>query len=354
MNSSASRSRDRKRRREAPDGEGEKHRRHKHKHRDGDRRRHKDGEGSAAQPPPSDWRGPPPSQRGPPPSDWRGPQPGEPPAEWRGPPGGPPGYPPPRPLPPGMSAYPPPYGWPMGGYSHQPPIDWRGPPGSAHPSDPWGARPPAPWGPPAGLPPAEPIARAATEADRNKGNEADMAKAAPEPLSSAADSAGATGRNGTADDQADDDLDAVLGLPPPKTPLERLRDMRIVRSALSQRMLVRLRTAGVTVDGIGQQSLKARTDMLAEVGSSLGSHSSKAACARLGLDASTEQVAAVPMPASTSLSIPACTAGLSHEGLWDRFRKVCGMAVPSTGPAVAAAELRNSRGGGQVAAPVGS
>eukprot|EP00971_Amphidinium_carterae_P098859 1955032-Amphidinium_carterae.1 len=107
----------------------------------------------------------------------------------------------------------------------------------------------------------------ASEAE--KGNDGDIAKTAAEPLSGVVppsmDSAGsAAGRNGTADDHTDDDLDEVLGLPPPKTPLERLRDMRIVRSALSQRMLVRLRTAGVTVDGIGQQSLKARRDMLAE------------------------------------------------------------------------------------------
>jgi len=157
------------------------------------------------------------------------------------------------------------------------------------------------------------------------------------------------GRNGAADDAADDEMDAILGLPPPKTPLERLRDVRIVRSALSQRMLTRLRSAGIIADTpAGQQSNAAELE--------LSSAHHKASSAMLGLDAAAvEQVAKLPMPPAANLQISASTVGLSHDGLWDRFRKVCGMALPSSTPAATAAcELRNSRGGGQVLLPVAS
>ena len=47
-------------------------------------------------------------------------------------------------------------------------------------------------------------------------------------------------------------------------------------------------------------------------------------CARLGLQFTREHVARLPMPAASEQQhSPASTISLSHEGLWDRFRKAC-------------------------------
>lgn len=357
------------------------------------RRHEASGGGGVA--PPQDWRGPA-DGRGPPPAEWRGP------GGYSGPPPGAPGaYPPPRGssdptwygdhvppqrppgpfMPPMRAQVPggpmlgaPDYGWmhphpdDAGQYRGTPPGEWRGPSmqrppfglpvarpltapqGAPFPgADPWGGRPPGSEGPAsfpgpfqhgkgrdAERPPEPPPQLALTDG----GSDQASAPAVAMPLD--ATSQGAPGPNsGVGADDGDDD-DAV---PPPRTAADRFRNVRIVRSAISESMTAYLRKKGVPLDSRFCQ--RASTSVATEEAGLAEDAAASRECARLGLDGGAQR-ARLPMPGP--LRLPVCTVELQHVGLWERFRQRCGTPVPREPPPIQC-ELKKSRGGGQVVLP---
>lgn len=370
--------------------QGDKSRRSRSRRRRDRHRKEKD-DGAA---PPQDWRGPALlDPRGPPPQDWRGPN------DWRGPPGPPGSYPPPRPgvdprwpmpfAPPMPGQFPQrgpmppggPHGWHMPPMPHPegPPDGWRGVPQrppyrpGEPPSDMWAARPPsAPSGagqwcgvpqiqqqPPPRFGPREPekpldSTSAAGAASGSESRGAGGGKSAAAAGASAASiAAGDMSIRGFVED-GDDEEDTQ---PKPQTASDRLRGVRIVRSALSELTLTRLRNAGIPVDGQkSSASIVGRSGAIAdEAGTSeelpVATASAHSRCSRLGLDGGSAQRARLPPPMPGPPRLPACTIGLNHVGLWERFRKICGTPVPPDTPPIPC-ELRTSRGGGHVVVPL--
>lgn len=312
----------------------------------------------AAQQPPVDWRGPGGGQmldpRGAPPTEWRGPAP-----DWRAPPGQHPypgpypsrygDQPPPRPMP-----YPPhmPYGqrppWPgprpeAGRYPGDPPADWRGPAPMQRaasygaPGD--GARFQEP---PPGFPAA--FQQAPPGHLSSDGLASDVAKTASATASSSALDGGVSmeaiaGAGNGLDPESDDEKP----LPAP-TVAERLCGIRIVNSALSDRMLQKLRDAGVQVDG----RERARPSSMPE--DSEAEATIQAQCAQLGLNGPENPQQQLPMQPLMVPVLPACTAELALGSLWDKFRQRCGTPLPPDPPALPC-ELAMSLGGGKVVVP---
>lgn len=133
-------------------------------------------------------------------------------------------------------------------------------------------------------------------------------------------------------------------LPPPPTLRERVRGIRVVASALSPAMLDRLRKEGVTVDDIPVRP------------KDISAFAAQQQCVRLGLDGgpgatgSDNGAAAqrqLPQLMAGPLRIPASSVRISHEGLWERFRKECGMPLPPETPPIPC-ELQKSQLGGHV------
>jgi len=356
-----------------------RHRRHK---RDRKNELPKEDRGTPLQPP-SDWRGP---MGAPPPPDWRGPADFS--REWRPPAAHPAAYPrwyterpmsrpmsfPPGPMPPGQfpqRPMPPPNGQMRPEYSWHmamgAPDGWRGPTGMQRP--PYGH-----WGSPgdgsvSGFPPVyrpqqgEPDAqsKAAMPRPESQGSVASRAAtgsgaggtdAAQGSISSSLQSA--PGDAGAAAGAAgfDDDEDP---LPPLSTVAERLRGVRIVRSALSERMLSRLRSAGVAVDGdpSGQQQSVASglDEATASDEAPVAAAAAHQRCIRLGLENPSTHRAKLPPAPSGPPRLPACTASFTHPDLWERFKAKCGESVPADTPPIPC-ELRTSRGGGHVVVPL--
>jgi len=158
----------------------------------------------------------------------------------------------------------------------------------------------------------------------------------------------AGGAGGKADEELDEDE-----MPPAPTAADRLKSIRLVPSALSEKMLTRLRTEGVEVDAPRQPVLPASGT--GEVGTSGESPavtaSVRAQCARLGLDGAPRARLPAPMPGPSRL--PACTVGLAqhNSSLWEKFRQRCGTPVSAEAPPIPC-QLRVSGGGGQVVAPL--
>jgi hypothetical protein len=136
---------------------------------------------------------------------------------------------------------------------------------------------------------------------------------------------------------------------------ERLRGVRIVRLALSERMLSRLRSAGVVVDGVpsGQQpSLASGMDEAsASDEAPVAGAAAHLRCVRLGLESPSTHRAKLPPAPSGPPRLPACTASFTHPNLWERFKAKCGEPVPADTPPIPF-ELRTSRGGGHVVVPL--
>lgn len=354
-------------------------------------------------PPPPDWRGPNDIPR-----DWRGP-----PGYSEGPPGF---YPPPRPgapwyehPPPRPMGYPVPppgsmgqrqgpplngpprqdYGWHMGmpprsdeagRYRDQPPIEWRGPgamqrspypPGHGEAAGAWQppASPPAHWG---GSPPGEAPGypgyhgahvgytrdTAGGEADKGSSTAAPGAggggAAAGTALPALGNAGDAQAQGGTgAGRRANEDAEVREDdLPAPPTVAERMRGVPLVRGALSERMLSRLRALGLLSEeptpplfspGVGELGTSGEAPAVAAA--------VREKCERLGLDGSVR----AKLPPATPPGpprLPACTVGLAqHSGLWERFRQRCDTPVATEAPPIPC-QLRASAGGGQVVAPL--
>lgn len=356
---------------------------------------------------PREWRGPHGLHDGPP-GFYPPPRPGALPWFAEHPPPRPLGYSPPlsslvhQPGPPSR----PDYGWHLALHgrpedaSHfrgEPPMEWRGPglqrgfSGSldaAGAAPPWQSSVPGPLGPPGAMPwgagPCDAAAgypsyrgshaaygRDGTAGDMDKGYEASPTAPSRDGLRAASGlSAGGTGAAGglpTADVQPSKDArggGAAVSkssedgearddeLPAPPSVAERLRDVVLVRSALSERMLARLRAVGVSGDSPARPPLS--TSGITEVGASGEAPAAVAAvqaqCSRLGLDSGPRARLPPPMPGPARL--PACTVGLAqHAGLWERFRQRCGAPVPAEAPPIPC-QLRSSAGGGHVVAPL--
>jgi len=342
--------------------------------------------------PPVDWRGPGAmalDPRGQPPPDWRGPS--DMPRDWRGPPGphSPPGmYPPPRSAADPRWSYPPggpmgrpgpcgDYGWPPHGMpppGPEPPGEWRGP--SPRHAPPYAPRPGDPsvdlWASRAGYPggyqqPSAGFGCRGHEGHGGPGPGGELERLLDSKTGRGAEgpgpgfSAGNLGPAGgptreassgcagacssrTPGAGADDEEEEP---PAPFTPADRFRGVRIAWSALSQGLQARLRAAGVPSDrNQAPRSSAAAT----EPGRALDQEAAAAQrrCSRLGLDCPQRSRAPQPMP--TPPRLPVCTLELSHAGLWERFREKCGTAAPTD--AAVPCELRKSRGGGSVLAPM--
>lgn len=118
-----------------------------------------------------------------------------------------------------------------------------------------------------------------------------------------------------------------------------------MRSALSERMLAKLRAAGVD-QPVPRAAFE---EALEDVPGAAGAASAK--CARLGIDATCSTRSKLPPPSLGAPRLPMCTVGLLHTGLWERFRTKCGTPLPAEAPPIAC-ELRTSRGGGNVVVPL--
>lgn len=348
---SASNGKARRRREGGQDADGK--RRRSSRERRG-RRRREDGTGGAV-----------------PPQDWRGPgmgavvDPRAPPQEWRGPQwGGAPGYPQP---PPGY--YPPPPGYPGGpppgtfGASPAPPPGYGPPPGSewgrggaamrsGYPEPPPGQ----PWQPPGAggvlPPPGWGGAARPPQGDGFPGYAAPGTGKAPAAgqMPGVAGAAGAPPPAGgqqqdKAEEEEEDDL------PPEPTVAEKLRGIPLVRAALSERMITRLKTSGVLDDDPEKQPpwVEDKSDAASEAPAVVAAV--KARCARLGLDGTAAAARARPALQLGAPRLPPCTLGLAlHQGLWERFQQCCGTPLPAEVPPVPC-QLRPSGGGGQVVVP---
>jgi len=320
---------------------------------EGRRRRRGEGAAPASSAPPQEWLGP---------RETRGP----PPAEWRGPPGYggmPPGaYPPPRaPLEyfgnhgpqrppgnfPGMSPVsrgqvPPDYGWPGMQHPGEPPPEWRGPamrpaygaPGQGDRADMWAQRPPqsSPFAPP-GFPSAPQHGQVRDADPKARDTRGPGIEQSSVPVSVVPSDLSLV----TNASQADDDKP-----PPPRTVADRFNNVRIVRSALGEKLITYLKTSGVRVDNEVVPAIAGE-----ELGPA-GEAAMVRECARLGLDGGAQR-ARLPMPGP--LKLPACTAELSHVGLWDKFKRRCGTPLPAE-PQPIPFEIRKSQGGGQVVVPL--
>jgi len=141
-------------------------------------------------------------------------------------------------------------------------------------------------------------------------------------------------------------------VPAPLTAADILRNVQVVRSALSERMLARLRSAGVMEDS--PPGSAGGGGGLDEAGvpeeAPLAEAAAQARCVALGIGGSAPRVR-LPAPAPGPQRLPACTVGLTHTGLWERFRMKCGTPVPGDAPPIPC-ELRTSRGGGHVVVPL--
>lgn len=146
-----------------------------------------------------------------------------------------------------------------------------------------------------------------------------------------------------ADDLADEP-------PPPQTAAERLRGVRLVRSALSERLVGKLQAAGVPVDG-REGALSSSLSGSAEEALSEELPAAASRCSRLGLDGDIRQRARLPPPMPGAPRLPVCIFEPTLGGLWEKFRQRCGTPVPAD-PAPLPCELRTSRGGGNVVVPV--
>lgn len=147
-------------------------------------------------------------------------------------------------------------------------------------------------------------------------------------------------------------------LPPPPSLADRLRGVPLVLSSLSERMLGRLRAAGV--DAAMPKKAASGPSPLAEIGAPAGPPGGgsparaarvRARCARLGLES-----LAPPGPADGAAGPPrlpaSCSLGFAQSaGLWDAFRQRCGHPLPAEAPPIPC-QLRSSSGGGQVVAPL--
>lgn len=279
------------------------------------------------------------------------------------------------------------YGWPMGMppqaceagryNANQPPVDWRGA-GSVQGS-PYPPRPDAAgaWPPPAGYPPAPSPGEAppgypgyhsghvgygtgpGAEADKgvapagSAGGVAPAAAAANVPaLADAQAPGGAGGGRGRGADDGDAHEDE---LPKALTPVERLKGVPLVRAALSERMLTRLRSLGLLGDEEEHKSSLLGSGA-GELGASGEAPAAAAAvraqCTRLGLDALPRSKLPPAMPGPARL--PPCTVGLAQDaGLWARFRQRCSTPISAeTQAPPIQVQLRASGGGGQVVAPM--
>eukprot|EP00440_Ansanella_granifera_P069181 gb/GFBE01075055.1/.p1 GENE.gb/GFBE01075055.1/~~gb/GFBE01075055.1/.p1 ORF type:complete len:362 (+),score=19.00 gb/GFBE01075055.1/:1-1086(+) len=338
--------RDRRRRRR-DDGDG-KHRRHGSRSRSRRRHGHRSGGGGGggdSGPPPADWRGPGGASA---PQDWRGP----PPSEWQG--YGPPGAWPPR----TMGAYPPPGNWPprpMGAYPPsgraEPPGEWRGPGAAAHPP-PYSSHTPGAWAP-SGPPPSDwggntggpPVHWGAPP----------QASYPPKPEAAAlpaimAAPAALPGMPPAAVPAAEPV--AEVPLPEPEKPVEKLRRMKIVASAVSESMKEKLRSLGILSKKETSDAEKGkevtRSGFLAA--GLTGAAAAQAQCAHLGLLTAGPGRSRLPPPVQGKQRLPACTLGLVQTGLWERFRQRCGTPLPPE-PTPVPAELKSSRGGGFAVVP---
>lgn len=320
--------------------------------------------------PPQDWIGPAREAREPPPTEWRGPG--------AYPPQRPPGpYAPMPPMPRGLGP-PMQYSWmpprPEDGQYHAaPPGEWRGPAmprpqydPRGDPSDIWVMRSPsAPQGSPFGSPGADPWGARPPGSEASgfpgpvqhgKGTETEKAPPATLALTDADPPASVPDQvvpvATVAPDVAVDggtnlgvfDGDEDDALPPPRTLADRLRNVQIVQSALSQGMLTNLRKSGVPLDN--RFSQRAPTSITAEeVGLSEDVAASRE-CTRLGLNGSAQR----RLPMQGPLRLPVCTVELQQVGLWDRFRQRCGTQMPPEPPPTQCV-IQKSRGGGQVVVP---
>eukprot|EP00927_Polykrikos_kofoidii_P026037 TRINITY_DN2326_c0_g1_i1.p1 TRINITY_DN2326_c0_g1~~TRINITY_DN2326_c0_g1_i1.p1 ORF type:complete len:485 (-),score=85.76 TRINITY_DN2326_c0_g1_i1:121-1521(-) len=154
----------------------------------------------------------------------------------------------------------------------------------------------------------------------------------------------------------DEDGCGETKLPVPRTAAERLRGVPLVRVALSQATLARLRAAGVDVDAEGAERAAATWP---RVNLSVGNAASvaevaavaRARCVELGLDGGNMQKARTPSAMPIPQRLPVCTLDQKHVGLWERFRQRCGTPALVDSPAVPC-ELRKSRMGGSVLVPI--
>merc|ERR1712129_91688 len=127
-----------------------------------------------------------------------------------------------------------------------------------------------------------------------------------------------------------------------------------VRSALSERMVAKLRTLGLLSDQPKPPLISSSAGELGNSGEAPAAAAAvRAQCARLGLNASSPRAKlpqAIPGPAR----LPPCTVGLTqHAGLWERFRQRCGAPISAeTQAPPIPCQLRASAGGGQVVAPL--
>ncbi|CAK0879075.1 unnamed protein product [Prorocentrum cordatum] len=302
--------------------------------------------------------------------DWRGAGYGAPPG-WGY--GAPPGVPPPRP---GVPPRPGEYGWQLppprpddiSRFGGAPPPAWGAPPPS--PYGPYGPRPGEPPGPlaqwtlqPPGWgapPPGAHVPQQAPPGQAEKGA-GPGASADKRPRAEAGGPAAGSAAAAEAEEAEEE-------LPPPPTPAQRLGKVRIVRTALGEKTLSRLKAVGISVDVPGA-SRPAPSEALdggdaAEVASVVAA-AVGAQCARLGLDSagvgggaatagaalSAAGRARLPQPVPGPPRLPPCTAGISQAGLWELFREQCGSPVPADTPPMLC-ELRTSRVGGHVVVPV--
>ncbi|CAK9097125.1 unnamed protein product [Durusdinium trenchii] len=309
----------RRRRRE----EGESHRRRRAS-RSRDRDRASRREVRHAEAPPSDWLGPSEPERASSAAFGR--------SEWA--PYAPPGHmawPPQRPM------YRPPGGYGPWGVPPPREPDWRpamGAPGTWTPPAPSWTGPPTHWvGPSYEKGPFE----ASTPAVEN-GHSASSGIAGAAPL----DLAGTPGGAGAAPVEEP--------LPPAPTASERLRNVRLVSSGLSQTMLEKLHSLGIRPKTGGAEKGQAKpvwSRWTVEHPLSSPCDASARAC-ELGLDAEHGLAAehglsrsALPAPTGKRRAT-VCTLGLAQQGLWERFRQRCGTPLPAE-PVSYASQLRSSK-----------
>lgn len=259
------------------------------------------------------------------------------------------------------------YNWPHGGmprpedrgFRGEPPVDWRGP---APQRPPYAGRgdelavysPPGASGPPGGPPGggrfAEPPPGFPGSFPPGVHGQSEGEKAF-EAASLAAEAAMPALTDAPGAGDADDPADAPL---PPQTAAERLAGVRLVRSALSERLVRKLQDAGVPVDGPGHLSSLsglAGAACAEEMGSEDQPTAASSRCSRLGLDGDIRQRARLPPPMPGVPRLPVCIFEPTLGGLWEKFRQRCGTPVPAD-PAPLPCELRTSRGGGNVVVPL--
>lgn len=334
-----------------------------------------------------DWRGP--AMRGPPPADWRGPSHEVMARDWRGQPVGPHGIyppagyspygdrPPPRPmLPYAPGAWGHPQGIPVRPPEdhryREPPPDWGGrgappqlygaprpgevdlwrPPGAHGMPPPYGGGPPGDVSAGGGLPSADGRHPSAV----GGGSEREVAASGAGGQSgggsrvAAQDRAGVGANAGAAACEDNEERDGIVVPKGPQTMAERLMGVRLVRAALSQATLAKLRAAGVCgLDSEAATTPKPGVKGLAEEAAAAAA--AKAKCARLGLDIDASKRVRIPPPMPTPPRLPVCTLDLKHSGLWEVFRLRCGSPAGAEAP-VAPCELRRSRAGGSVLVPL--